>query len=94
MPVYIVVCDLNAQRPDVDSARLRLADHLSRYDHIRDQGLPSVWFIHAKSDAEEICNGARPLLTPADRFIVTQMNLGHDYAYVDKDVWEWITSRV
>ncbi len=57
MGVYLVTWDLNRHKPNYAQARQNLVDHMSRYPHIKDEGLDSVWFIQSTSTADALDSG-------------------------------------
>ncbi|HEV7344280.1 MAG TPA: hypothetical protein VGN60_01420 [Devosia sp.] len=94
MAVYLVTWDLNRAQPDYNSARQRLVDHLSRYEHVRDSGLDSVWFISSAATADSLDAAIRKHMDNNDRLIVTKLVSGQHQGWLDPEVWKWIYARV
>jgi hypothetical protein len=94
MAVYLVTWDLNKQKSNYNQARQNLIDHLSRYEHIKDQGLDSVWFISTTASADAIDADIRTRMDDNDRLIVTKLVSGQHQGWLSKNVWDWINARL
>jgi hypothetical protein len=94
MPVFLVTWDLNKQKTNYALARQNLIDHLSRYDHIKDPGLDSVWFINSSASANDIDADVRKKMDTNDRLIVTKLSSGQHQGWLSQDVWNWISARI
>lgn len=94
MSVYLVTWDLNKQKPNYNQARQNLINHLERYDHIKDPGLDSVWFISSTSLAESIDAGIRTRMDNDDRLMVTKLVSGQHQGWLSTAVWDWINARI
>ncbi len=94
MAVYLVTWDLNKQKPNYDKARQNLIDHLSRYEHIKDQGLDSVWFINSNSTPDQIDADIRTRMDTNDRLFVTRLVKGGHQGWLGKNIWDWINARL
>lgn len=94
MGVYLVTWDINKARQNYAQARQALITHLERYDHIKDQGLDSVWFISGDSTADQIDADVRTKLDNNDRLVVTRLVSGQHQGWLDPSVWKWINARL
>jgi hypothetical protein len=94
MGIFLVTWDLNKQRTNYDAARQALIAHLERYNHIKDQGLDSVWFLDSSSNADAVCADIRTRLNDNDRVMVTQITFGQHQGWLDQAVWDWINARL
>ncbi|MFK4538029.1 hypothetical protein ABIA00_006212 [Bradyrhizobium ottawaense] len=94
MAVFLVTWDLNKQKSNYNQARQTLIDHLSRYNHIKDPGLDSVWFIQSSGTADAVSADVRSKMDDNDRVIVTKLVDGQQQGWLDKDVWTWINARL
>jgi len=94
MPVFLVTWDLNREKPNYNQARDRLIQHLSRYQHIKDPGLDSVWFVSSTSSADQIDADVRTQMDNNDRLFVTKIVSGQHQGWLAKNVWEWINARI
>jgi len=93
MGVYLVTWDINKARANYAQARQNLIDHLSRYDHKKDPGLDSVWFLSSNSTADQINADILTKLDNNDRLIVTKLVNGQRQGWLAQDVWDWINAR-
>lgn len=94
MSVYLVTWDLNREKQGYDAARKKLIAHLATYDHIKDPGLDSVWFISTAKTAQAVTNDAEPCLDKNDCFVATRMRRDEYYGLLQSKVWEWIAARL
>jgi hypothetical protein len=94
MAVFLVTWDLNKQKSNYAQARQNLVDHLSRYQHIKDEGLDSVWFIQSTAAADAVSADIRTRMDDNDRLIVTKLVSGQHQGWLDAAVWTWINSRL
>ena len=94
MAVYLVTWDLNNEKPNYAAARNRFIAHLSRYEHIKDRGLDSVWFIATSWTADEVSADLRTQLDDNDRLFVTKLVLGNHRGWLATSVWDWINARI
>ena len=94
MSVYLVTWDLNRERQNYAQARQNLITHLSKYDHIRDAGLDSVWFISSNGTADGLSSDIQTHLDDNDRLVVTKMVVGQQQGWLAQNVWEWISARL
>lgn len=94
MAVYLVTWDLNKQKQNYNQARQNLIAHLARYEHIKDPGLDSVWFISSSATATAISNDIQTKLDANDRLIVTKLVAAQHYGWLAKNVWDWINARL
>lgn len=94
MSVYLVTWDLNKQKANYNQARQNLINHLSKYDHIKDPGLDSVWFIASGASADTISAEILKHMDNNDRLIVTKLNSGQHQGVLLKTVWDWINARL
>lgn len=93
MAVYLVTWDLNKEKTNYAAAREKVIKHLSRYEHIKDDGLDSVWFISTNWSADQISDDVRTVMDDNDRLIVTQLQAGYRQGWLSKNVWDWINAR-
>lgn len=94
MSVYLVTWDINKARANYTQARQNLIDHLKRYEHIKDEGLDSVWFIRSNLDANSVSADIRTKLNDNDRLIVTKLVSGQHQGWLASEIWEWINARI
>lgn len=94
MSVYLVTWDLNRQRQNYAQARETLINHLSRYEHIKDPGLDSVWFISSTASAYAVSDDVRTKLDASDRLIVTKLVRDQHQGWLAQNVWDWINARL
>lgn len=94
MAVYLVTWDLNRERHNYAQARQNLIEHLSRYEHIKDPGLDSVWFISSTATANAVVSDIRSHMDTNDRLVVTKLVDGQHQGWLSPDVWKWINTRV
>jgi hypothetical protein len=94
MSVYLITWDLNKQKENYNQARQRLIDHLARYEHIKDPGLDSVWFLSSSSSAAALDADIRAHMDNNDRLIVTQLVKGQYQGWLSSNIWAWIDGRI
>jgi hypothetical protein len=94
MSVYLVTWDLNKEKPNYAQARNAFIAHIGRYEHIKDVGLDSVWFISTKWTADQIDADLRTRLDNNDRLIVTLLQRGGHQGWLSQATWDWINSRL
>ncbi|MGY3034284.1 hypothetical protein ACVIIV_003454 [Bradyrhizobium sp. USDA 4354] len=94
MGVYLVTWDLNKHKPNYAQARQNLIDHMSRYPHIKDEGLDSVWFIQSASTADTLDSEIRRYMDNNDRLMVTKLVNGQHQGWLSQKVWDWINARI
>ncbi len=95
MAVYLVTWDLNKEKPNYGAARGEFIARISRYEHIKDNGLDSVWFVDTSWSASEVNTDLKLALDDNDRLIVVQIhkNTGHS-GWLHKDTWQWLEARM
>lgn len=94
MSVYLVTWDLNKEKPNYGQARQNLISYLERYEHIKDPGLDSVWFISTTWSADQVDADVRTKLDDNDRLVVTQLVSGQHNGWLSKGIWTWINARL
>lgn len=94
MSVYLVTWDLNKERSNYNQARQNLIAHLTRYPHIKDPGLDSVWFIQSAGTAAAVTADIRTGMDNNDKLVVTRLVSGQHDGWLNKVVWEWINARI
>ncbi|WP_247412263.1 hypothetical protein [Bradyrhizobium sp. 23] len=94
MGVYLVTWDLNKQKSNYSQARQNLIDHMSRYPHVKDQGLDSVWFIQSASTADTLDSDIRQHMDTDDRLMVTKLVNGQHQGWLSQNTWDWINPRL
>ncbi|RJF69607.1 hypothetical protein [Rhodopseudomonas palustris] len=94
MSIFLVTWDLNKQKLNYAQARQALIDHLSRYPHIYDQGLDSVWFLETSASADTLSADIRTKLDNNDTLIVTKLLPGQHQGWLSKETWNWINPRL
>jgi hypothetical protein len=94
MSVYLVTWDLNKEKPNYAQARENLIAHLRRYQHIKDPGLDSVWFISTSSSADQVSADVRTKMDDNDKLVVTQLVTGQHQGWLGKSIWDWINTRL
>ena len=93
MAVYLVSWDLNKEKANYAQAREMLLTRIYEYDHIKDSGLDSVYFVSTTWSADQIYDDLRKSLDDNDRVIVTKLVQGSHQGWLSKNVWEWINAR-
>jgi hypothetical protein len=94
MSVYLVTWDLNKEKPAYAQARQTLISHLERYQHIKDAGLDSVWFLSTEWSATQVDADIRTKMDSNDRLVVTKLVTGQHGGWLNKDIWTWINGRL
>ncbi len=94
MAVYLVTWDLNKEKPNYSQARQTLISHLERYQHIKDPGLDSVWFVSTDLSVGEIDSDVRQKMDENDRLFVTKIIFGQHQGWLGQDIWGWINARL
>ena len=94
MGAYLVTWDLNRHKANYAQARQNLVDHLSRYPHIKDEGLDSVWFLQSSGTADALSDDIRTKMDEKDRLIVTKLVNGQHQGWLSQAVWDWINARI
>jgi hypothetical protein len=94
MSVYLVTWDLNKQGANYSQARQNLISYLSHYEHIKDSGLDSVWFISSAASADALDADIRIRMDTNDRLIVTKLVSGQHQGWLSKNVCDWINARL
>lgn len=94
MPVYMVTWDLNREKPNYAQARAAFVAHLQTFEHVKDQGLDSVWFVSTTSSANQVDEHLRQRLDENDRLIVVQLQRGNHQGWLSRAVWDWINARL
>jgi hypothetical protein len=94
MSVYLVTWDLNKERSGYAQARANLIARLGQYEHIKDSGLDSVWFLSTDWSASEIDTDLRKHMDSDDRIIVTKLASGEYQGWLDQKIWDWINTRL
>jgi hypothetical protein len=94
MSVYLVTWDLNKEKSNYAQARQNLIACLQRYQHIKDPGLDSVWFISTDSSANQVDADVREKMDSNDRLFVTKVVTGQHQGWLTKNIWEWINARL
>ena len=93
MPAYVVTWELNREKPNYNAARDAFVKHIDRYTHVKDNGLDSVRFISTSWTATQIRDDLKTKLDANDRLFICQINKGQNDGWLDKAVWDWITSK-
>jgi hypothetical protein len=94
MAVFLVTWDLNRAKPNYSQARVNFVQHLQQYEHVKDPGLDSVWFISSKSSVNDIDKFLRQRLDSDDRLIVTQLQQGTHQGWLSQSIWDWVNARL
>lgn len=94
MSVYLVTWDLNNEKPNYAQARQSLISHLMQYQHIKDPGLDSVWFISTDRSADQLDIDIRTRLDGNDRLVVTKLVTGQYQGWLNPNIWTWISARI
>ncbi len=92
--VYLVTWDLNKEKPNYSQARADFIAHLNKFEHVKDSGLDSVWFISTTWSAEEASTYLRQKLDGNDRLVVTKLVAGQYAGWLSKTTWDWIGARL
>jgi hypothetical protein len=93
MAVHLVTWDLNREKPHYAQARATFIAQLGKFEHMKDPGLDSVWFVSTPWSAEQVSDFLRKALDDNDRIIVTQLHSGSHQGWLAKAVWDWIDAR-
>lgn len=88
--VYLITYDLN--KPD--KRYQDLYNILEQYDYIRDNGLDSVWFISTIDTPDQISQKILTALDNNDRLFITKLYRANYQGWMDKEIWDWINSRL
>ena len=94
MSVYVVTWNLNKERDNYATARAELIKRLESYEHTRDSGLESVWFISTTTAPSQIDALLRQKFDSNDRLFVSKLNRGDHQGWLSKTVWDWINARL
>jgi hypothetical protein len=94
MSIFLITWDLNKEKPNYDQARQKLLSYLSRYDHIKDTGLDSVWFVSSSDSAEVVDLGVRANMDSNGRLVVIELLVGHYAGWLSANVCSWIHERL
>ncbi len=94
MAVFLVTWDINRAKSNYAQARQNLIERLERYEHVKDSGLDSVWFISTTSSADQLDADVRTAMDDNDRLFVTKLVSGQHQGWLSKDTWSWINSRI
>lgn len=94
MAVYLVTWDLNKEKANYSDARTRLINHLSRYEHIRDPGLDSVWFVSTNWTPDQIQEDLKKVVDRDDRFIISRLRTSEYQGWLNQNIWDWINARI
>jgi hypothetical protein len=94
MSVYLVTWDLNKEKPNYAQARHELIAHLTRYQHIKDSGLDSVWFLSTDWSADQVDADVRTKMDRNDRLVVTKLVSGQHQGWLSRNIWDWINPRL
>ncbi|OGC93404.1 hypothetical protein A2389_02545 [Candidatus Adlerbacteria bacterium RIFOXYB1_FULL_48_10] len=95
MAVYLVTWDLNKEKSNYAEARAQVIARLQRYQHTKDPGLDSVWFLDGGTwSAEDVFKDIKPVFDDNDRFIITRIREGEKMGWLGQNVWAWINSRL
>jgi hypothetical protein len=94
MTVYLLTWELNKEKPNYAQARQDLITHLKRYQHIKDAGLDSAWFISTDWSADQVSEDVRKKIDSNDRLIVTKLVTGQHQGWLSQNVWDWINLRL
>ncbi|QND70011.1 hypothetical protein [Tardiphaga robiniae] len=85
---------MDKQRTNYAQARQNLIEYLSRYSHIKDPGLDSVWFIQSSITVDALDAEIRSRLGGHDRLIVTKLESGQHQGWLDPATWAWINPKL
>jgi len=94
MAVYLVTWDLNKEKPNYAEARKQFLAHLERYQNNKDPGLDSVRFVSTDLSASQISTDLQTKLDNNDRLIITKLVSGNHQGWLNKDLWDWINTRL
>jgi hypothetical protein len=94
MSVLLVTWDINKAEGAYSEARARFVAHLQTYQHVKDGGLDSVWFISTTQTPDQIDSYLRQKLDTNDRLVVTRMRSGEHQGWLDPSIWEWINAHL
>jgi predicted DNA-binding transcriptional regulator AlpA len=94
MAVYVVTWNLNKERVNYDAARRQFIQHLERYPSAKDAGLESVRWVQSSGSAQQLSDDLRHKLDNNDRIFVSELIAGQFAGWLDKDVGNWINSRL
>lgn len=92
--IYIVTWDLNNEKSNYGAARARFIARLERFEHIKDPGLDSVWFVSTAWAVNQISDDLQQALDSNDRLFVSKLRTGEHQGWLSKTVWDWINPRL
>lgn len=93
MAVHLVTWDLNKEKQNYTAARAKLIGRLTQYEHIKDDGLDSVWFLSTSSTAQQVADDLNKYIDANDRLIVTRLAAGNYQGWLAASTWKWIESH-
>lgn len=94
MAVYVVTWNINKERANYNQARDAFIKELETFENKKDSGLETVRFISTGSTAQAVSDKLQKKLDSNDKLFVSQINNGQYYGWLNKDVWDWISSRL
>lgn len=92
--VFLVTWDLNREAPNYHAARAKLIGRLQQFDHARDSGLDSVWFVSVNGSADALSEDLQRYIDRNDRLFVTKLVRGNHQGWLSQSVWDWINQRI
>jgi len=94
MSVYLVAWTPGRESKNHAHARATFVAHVGRYDHIRDPGLDSAWFVSTNWTADQVSGDLRKMVDEDDRIIVVQLYGGSPQGWLAQSGWNWISVRL
>lgn len=94
MSVYLVTWDLNHEKPNYAQARANFIAQLEGFEHTKDAGLDSVWFVSTAWSADQTSAHLRKKMDDNDKLVVTQLKAGEHQGWLTQSVWTWINARL
>jgi hypothetical protein len=94
MAVYIVMWNINREKPNYAAARTAFLKGVDAYQNMQDSGLETVRFISTTENADTVEGKLRKNLDNNDRLLVSKMNRGEHQGWLDRATWDWINARL
>ncbi|KRB10300.1 hypothetical protein [Lysobacter sp. Root690] len=94
MAVYVVTWNLNKERSNYAQARKEFIENLNRYENVGDPALETVRWVSTTWSAAQISNDLRTKMDDNDRIFISQVTAGTNSGWLNRDVWDWINSKL
>lgn len=94
MSVYLVTWDLNKEKSGYHTARENFLNNLKTFEHTKDPGLDSVYFVSTEWSADEVSDDLRSEMDKNDKIVVVKLLKGNHQGWLNSEVWDWVNSRI